>query len=52
MEQKHLNAIQEILGNTYYNKITILHIKDMYNYGSKDLIAALNAKISFVKYPF
>lgn len=45
MEQKHLKAIEDIFGNTYFNKITVLQIKDIYNYGSKDLIKELISKV-------
>ncbi len=45
MEQKHVSAIKTIFGNQYFNKTTVLHIKDIYKYGSKDLIAVLESKI-------
>ncbi|SMC72644.1 low molecular weight phosphatase family protein [Cellulophaga tyrosinoxydans] len=45
MENKHLEAIKEAFGSTYYNKITVLNIKDVYTYGSKELIEILTAKI-------
>lgn len=46
MEKKHLQAIKETFGNKYFNKITVLHIKDVYKYGSTELIALLKASIS------
>ena len=45
MENKHLKAIKEAFGNTYYNKITVLNINDIYKYGSKELIEILKTKI-------
>ena len=45
MEQKHLKAIKEMFGNSYFNKITILNIKDVYKYGSQDLIELLKSKV-------
>ncbi|WP_282067844.1 phosphotyrosine protein phosphatase [Olleya namhaensis] len=45
MENKHLQAIKDTFGNTYYNKITVLNINDIYKYGSKELIEILKAKV-------
>ena len=45
MEQKHLDAIRESFSNKYFNKITVLNIKDIYKYGSKELIDILKTKI-------
>jgi predicted protein tyrosine phosphatase len=45
MEQKHLNAIRELFSNKYFNKITVLNIKDIYKYGSKELIEILKDNI-------
>lgn len=45
MENKHLKVIKEVFGNTYYNKITVLNINDIYKYGSKELIEILKTKI-------
>ena len=45
MESKHLRTIKELYGNEYYNKTTVLHINDMYSYGSKELIEILKSKI-------
>jgi predicted protein tyrosine phosphatase len=44
MENKHLKTIKELFGNKYYDKITVLNIKDIYTYGSKELIKVLIAK--------
>jgi predicted protein tyrosine phosphatase len=45
MENKHLNAIKDVFGNRYYNKITVLNINDIYKYGAKELIEILKHKI-------
>ncbi len=45
MEQKHLKAIGNTFSKSYFNKIRVLHIKDVYKYGSKELIAILISKI-------
>ena len=45
MENKHLKAIKEAFGNSYYNKITVLNINDIFKYGSKELIEILKTKI-------
>ncbi len=47
MEQKHADAIQSVFGNSYFRKITVLHVKDTFKYGSKELIEILESKISF-----
>lgn len=47
METKHRKAIQEKFGGAYYDKIKVLHIKDIYPYGSKELIEILQQKLSF-----
>ena len=36
MENKHLKSIKEVFGSTWHNKITVLDIKDIYKYGSKE----------------
>ena len=45
MEQKHLDSIKKTFGNQYYNKTKVLHIKDIYKYGSKALIEVLESRI-------
>ena len=45
MENKHLKSITEVYGNRWFNKITILDIKDIYKYGSKELIEILQERI-------
>ena len=45
MENKHLQAIKETFGNSYYNKVTVLNINDVYKYGSKTLIEILKTKV-------
>lgn len=45
MENKHLKAIKATFGNTYYSKITVLNINDVYKYGSKELIEILRIKV-------
>ncbi len=45
MEQKHVDIINKIFSNNYFNKIKVLHIKDVYKYGSKELIDILESKI-------
>jgi len=47
MEQKHHKAIKENFNKSYSNKITILNIKDIFKYGSKDLIHILEEKVRF-----
>lgn len=46
MEQKHLDAIKTVFGNSYFRKTTVLNIRDIYKYGSKELIEILEHKIS------
>lgn len=46
METKHLDAITQKFGNSFYKKITVLHIKDLYSYDQKDLIDVLDEKVS------
>lgn len=45
MEQKHFVAIKNIFGNAYNGKVTVLNVKDIYEYGSKDLFMVLKNKI-------
>ena len=45
MEHQHANQIKTVFGNNYFKKIKVLNIKDIYKYGSKDLIRILNDKI-------
>ena len=45
MENKHLKAIRELYGNEYSNKTSVLNIRDIYKYGSKDLIEILEKKV-------
>jgi predicted protein tyrosine phosphatase len=47
MEQKHYKAIKEAFKESYSNKISVLNIKDIYKYGSKELINILNEKVCF-----
>ncbi len=49
MEQKRLKSIQDSFGNKYFNKITVLNIGDIYEYGSKELIEILKVKITIKK---
>lgn len=44
MENKHLKLIKEVFGSTWHNKITVLDIKDIYKYGSKELIEILQER--------
>lgn len=46
MESKHYKAIKEIYGNQYSKKISVLYIRDIYKYGSKDLVEIIINKIS------
>lgn len=46
MENKHLKAIKEVFGNTHSKKISVLNIRDVYSYGSKELIEILKNKVS------
>ena len=45
MENKHLKAIKELFGNQYYNKTHVLNIRDVYKYGSKELMGILEKKV-------
>lgn len=45
MESKHLTAIKKLFPNHYHKKIEVLHIKDIYEYGAKDLIEILKHKV-------
>lgn len=45
MEKKHLIAIKEAFDSNYFSKITVLNIKDIYKYGSKELIDIFNHRI-------
>lgn len=47
MEKKHFDQIKEHTGSTYYSKITVLSIPDIYKYYDSDLIAILEKKVSF-----
>ncbi|WP_437372114.1 phosphotyrosine protein phosphatase [Maribacter litoralis] len=47
MEKKHLGQIQKHTGSTYYSKIEVLNIRDIYKYYDADLIALLEEKVSF-----
>jgi len=37
MEQKHLQVLRSLFGNEYSNKIEVLNIKDIYQYGAEEL---------------
>lgn len=45
MEQKHLVSIKNIFGSAYNGRVTVLNVKDIYEYGSKDLIEVLKTNI-------
>lgn len=45
MESKHKKVIESLFGNVYSKKIKILHIKDIYNYGDKQLKDVLIEKM-------
>lgn len=45
MERKHLNQIQKRTGSTYYFKIEVLDISDIYKYYDGTLIRLLEMKI-------
>tara|TARA_R110001583_G_scaffold1444_5_gene11462 strand:- start:1679 stop:2005 length:327 start_codon:yes stop_codon:yes gene_type:complete len=47
MEKKHFGQIQKHTGSTYYSKIEVLNIRDIYKYYDADLIAILEEKVSF-----
>ena len=44
-KMKHLKIIKEVFGSTWHNKITVLDIKDIYKYGSNELIEILQERI-------
>lgn len=44
MEEKHLQAINELFGSVYNHKITVLNIADVYEYGTKALVDVLKEK--------
>ena len=46
MEKKHLDQIQKHTGSTYYSKITVLYILDVYNYYDPALLKVLEEKIA------
>lgn len=46
MEEKHLQAINELFGSVYNHKITVLNIADVYEYGTKALVDVLKEKIT------
>ncbi|MGB5981690.1 MAG: phosphotyrosine protein phosphatase [Nonlabens sp.] len=46
MEHKHLKVIKDLFGSKYHNKISVLHIKDLYKYGSSELIDILIRHVS------
>ena len=45
MEKRHLEQIQKHTGSTYYSKIKILDIPDVYKYYDGDLISILEEKV-------
>jgi len=45
METKHQQAITKKFGNAFFQKISVLHIKDHFQYGSKELIHILEQKV-------
>ncbi|WOI23747.1 hypothetical protein [Nonlabens ulvanivorans] len=47
METKHQISLQKKFGNQFFNKITILHIPDIYKYGSSELIDILKKRVCF-----
>ena len=46
MENKHWQALLKTFGTSYAHKISILHIGDVYPYGSKTLIEVLKKKLT------
>jgi predicted protein tyrosine phosphatase len=46
MEMKHLKAIKANYRDINFSKIVVLNIKDIYTFGSKELIEVLKEKIS------
>lgn len=47
METKHAEAIRAEFGSVFHHKIKILHIKDRYTYGDKELIELLLERVKF-----
>lgn len=47
MEKKHLQQIQKHTGSTYYSKIKVLDIPDVYKYYDGGLITILEEKVTF-----
>jgi len=45
MEKKHFHQIKEHTSSTYYSKIEVLNIRDVYKYYDADLIAILEKKV-------
>ena len=45
-EKKHLDLFQNHTGSTYYSKITVLHIPDIYQYYDKGLLRILDERIA------
>ena len=45
MENKHRNEIRKHIGDKYSKKITVLNIKDDYDYYQKELITLLEEKV-------
>jgi predicted protein tyrosine phosphatase len=45
MENKHLKVIRELFRNEYSNKPSVLDMRDIYKYGSKELIEILENKV-------
>lgn len=46
METKHLKAIKANYQDINFSKIVVLKIKDIYTFGSKELIEVLKEKVS------
>lgn len=46
MEEKHLQAINDLFGSVYNHKITVLNVADVYEYGTKALVDVLKEKIT------
>lgn len=47
MEQKHVDIIKRNTSGSYFSKIEILNIPDIYEYYSKELIEILEEKVCF-----
>jgi predicted protein tyrosine phosphatase len=45
MESKHVEEIKKRFGSKFYNKLTVVDIKDHYKYGDADLIRILEKKV-------